>query len=144
LVRSIVMKGVEDGDVRVDFDGLAVEDGGAVAPFADCGERGLVEEWIARDDFQGLDGAVGRNDGVQFDAAFAAELFRQSGIEGVNATREQSRLDRTDVHADFLGLFRRHCRNGLVLGRRERAGDRRSRGQTIDVRAVRRTRLPGG
>ena len=39
--ESLVGERVDHGDVGVDFDGLAVEDGWAIAPFADGGESGL-------------------------------------------------------------------------------------------------------
>ena len=47
-----VAERVNDGDVRVDFNGIAVEIGGAIAPQADGVERRAVEERIAGKDFK--------------------------------------------------------------------------------------------
>lgn len=98
-----VRQGVDDGDVGVDFDGLAVEDGGAIAPLTDGIESRLNQERIARDGFQHLDGAVGGNDGVEFDAAFAVELNGDVRIKWLDAANQHGCLNR---FADSLG-FRR-------------------------------------
>src|ERR1700758_3957850 len=62
---AVSVQRVDHGDVSIDLDGLAVENCGAITPLADRSYSGLVEKWIARDDFQGLDGTVRGDDGVQ-------------------------------------------------------------------------------
>ena len=42
-------QGVDDRDVRVDLDGLAVEGSGAVAPLADGSKRGFLQHFPAPD-----------------------------------------------------------------------------------------------
>lgn len=88
IAFRLLLQGVNDGDVRVDFDGLAVENRRAVAPLTDRIERGLHKKWIAIGHLQGLDRAVDGNDGVQFDAAFAADLPGERRIDGINAPDE--------------------------------------------------------
>ena len=86
-------EGVDDGDDGFDLDGLAVEDGGAVAPLADCGESRLNEERIAGDDFERLDGTVSGDDGVELDAAFATSLHGENRIIGLDTMNEHGGLD---------------------------------------------------
>ncbi len=43
---------VDDSDVRFHLDGLAVEDGGAIAPFANRAQSGTDQHRLSRDDFQ--------------------------------------------------------------------------------------------
>lgn len=84
--------GVNDGDEGVDFDGLAVEDGWAIAPLAHRVEGGLVEEGIAADRLQSLNTAVRSDDGVKLDAAFAANLYRQGRVDWLDAVNEHRGL----------------------------------------------------
>ena len=113
--KDLAVHRVFDGDVGVDFNGLAVEDGGAVAPLSDGVERGLVEERIAANDLQGLNGAVGGDDGAEFDVAAAAHLFWQSGVDGLDAPDEHgwSKLGR-EAHGpcwnSFVGPLRLKAR----------------------------------
>ena len=113
-VRALAVQCVDDGDVRVDFDGLAIEDRWAIAPLADGAECGLDEERIAGDHFQGLNRAVGGYDGMKFDAPFSAKLHSQWRIDWFYAANEHSLLHGC---ADFEPFFRaRRCdgRRGLA------------------------------
>ena len=76
---------VDHGDVGLDLNGLAVEDGGVVAPVADSIECGTNQERVAGDHFERLNGAVSSDDGAEFHAALAAELPRQRRIDRLDA-----------------------------------------------------------
>ena len=65
---------VDYGDVRVDFDGAPIEKCWLVSPLAHGIESRLIEHGVAFEDLQGANGAVGADEGVEFDAAFAAGL----------------------------------------------------------------------
>ena len=80
-----MVEGVDDGDVGVDLDGLAVEDGRAITPLVDGGGGGTDEERITGDDFDELHAAVSGDDGVEFDAPFAVKLDGEKGIGGLDA-----------------------------------------------------------
>jgi len=69
---SSAIEFVDYGDVRVDFDGVAIEEGGFVTPLAHGVESGLIKHGVAFEELQGANGAVGGDDGVKFDAALAA------------------------------------------------------------------------
>ena len=58
----------------VDFDGAAIEECGFVTPLAHGVESGLKEEGVAFEDLQGANCAVGVDEGVELDAAFATGL----------------------------------------------------------------------
>jgi hypothetical protein len=61
--KSIQEKG--DGDAGFDFDRLAVEARGLVAPLADGLHGGVREDGIAAEQFNALDGAVCADDGAE-------------------------------------------------------------------------------
>ena len=98
----LVAKGVDDGNVGIDFDGLSIQDRGAIAPQANGGERRRDEEWVAGDDFERFHQAVGTNNGVEFDAAFVARLPGQCRIFGLDASGELGHLLKL---TDFVTLF---------------------------------------
>ena len=60
---TLVLQRVDDGDVRFDLHGLAVENGGAITPLAHRIDGGSQEQRIAADHLQGLDRSVGGDDG---------------------------------------------------------------------------------
>lgn len=123
----LVVKRVDDGDLGVDFDGLAIEERWAIAPFAYCGESGRDEERVAANYLERLNGAVGRNDRVEFDAPFAAKLACQRRISRINAVNEHG-VDHGLAHpAAFYGV-RASRRRWLAIrvGRRQKAGYRRA------------------
>jgi hypothetical protein len=60
--------------VRVDFDGTPIEKCWLVSPLAHGIESRLIEHGVAFEELQGANCAVGGDDCVQFDAAFAAGL----------------------------------------------------------------------
>jgi hypothetical protein len=110
---ALLGQGVDDRDVRVDLDGLAVEGSGAVAPLADGSKRGLEKERIAGNDFQRLDRAVHGDDGVKFHAAFAADLNGERRIDGLDAVDQFALLDEAaDSDEVSLRWNRRLCRRG--------------------------------
>lgn len=111
-------QGVDDRDVGVDFDGAAVEDGGAVAPLANGRKSGLDEQGIAGDNFERFDGAVGGDEGVKFDAAFATNLPWKRGIDGLNTVDELGHLDGF-ADGTTLGLL-----GNSIGGRSDRMGFR--------------------
>lgn len=57
--RQLLMIAQREYDVDgcIDFDGLVVEQVGAVAPTLHCIERGLAEHWVAGDDAEVFDDA---------------------------------------------------------------------------------------
>jgi hypothetical protein len=65
---------VNDGDVGVDFDGAPIDKRWFVTPLAHGIERGLIKHGIAFESLQGANCAIGVDEGVKFDAAFAAGL----------------------------------------------------------------------
>lgn len=81
----LVLERVNDRDVSVDFNGLTVEYGWAIAPLTYGIDRGLQEERVPADHLQGLDRAVGCDDRVQFHLAFAMNLPREWRIDGLDA-----------------------------------------------------------
>ena len=109
-------QGVDDRDVSVDLDGLAMECGRAVAPLADSREGGLDKERIAGENFERLDGAIGGNDGAEFDAAFAASLDGEGRIDWLNAIEELGFLD-DSAQSDHTRL-----RSACLFGRLRSAG----------------------
>ena len=58
----------------VDFDGAPIEKCGFVTPLAHGVQSGLKEEGVAFEDLQGANCAVGVDEGVELDAAFATGL----------------------------------------------------------------------
>ena len=84
----LVLKRINDGDVRLDLDGLAVENRWVVAPLSDGVLSGAKEERIAADRLQGLNRAVCRDDRAQFHLAFATSLSRERRIDGLDALDE--------------------------------------------------------
>jgi hypothetical protein len=87
--------------VGIHLDRLAVEDCGAIAPLADRGESGGEEERLTRDYLQRLNSSICGDNGVKFNAAFAAKLDRQGWIDWFDAMDEHGRLNRL---ADFPAL----------------------------------------
>ena len=85
MPQDLVVEEVDHGDMGVDLDGLAIEIGGAIAPLVDGVEGGIVEERIAGEDFQRLDGPVGGNDGAQFDPRFMVESDGETRVDRLNA-----------------------------------------------------------
>src|SRR5882762_9016458 len=82
LHRASVAQCVDDGDVGVYFDGTPVEDGGAVAPLADRGQRRLDEQRVAGEYFKRLNGTRGRDNGTKFHSTFMFNLLLQRPIDG--------------------------------------------------------------
>jgi len=91
-----MLQRVDHGDVRLDLDGLAVENGGTVAPLAHGVGGGLQEERVAAYDLQRLNRAVRRDDCVHFHLAFAMNLPRECGIDGLDAVEQHRRFEVTD------------------------------------------------
>jgi hypothetical protein len=60
--------------VGVDFDSAPIEKCGFVTPLTDGVESGLKKEGVAFEDLQRTNCAVGVDEGVEFDAAFATGL----------------------------------------------------------------------
>jgi hypothetical protein len=71
---TLAIEFVDYGDVGVDFDGASIEKCGFVTPLTDGVESGLKKEGVAFEDLQGANCAVGVDEGVEFDAAFATGL----------------------------------------------------------------------
>ena len=94
LHRASVAQCVDDGDVGVYFDGTPVEDGGAVAPLADRGQRRLDEQRVAGEYFKRLNGTRGRDNGMKFHSAFMLNLFGQRRIDGLDSVDQLGHLRR--------------------------------------------------
>jgi len=94
---------VNYGDVRVDFDGASIEQSGFVTPLAHGIESGLIKQGVAFEGLQRANCAVGADEGVEFDAAFAAGLTGQRGENGLHAMNEHGRVDVCDVHDPGCG-----------------------------------------
>ena len=58
----------------IDFDGAPIEQCGFVTPLAHGVESGLIKHGVAFEDLQGANCAVGADEGVELDAAFATGL----------------------------------------------------------------------
>ena len=96
-------QGVDDGDVGVDFDGLVVQERWTVAPLADGSESGWDQERVSGNYFQGLNRAVGGDDGVKFDATLTVELNGQRRIDRLDTMDEHGSLDEAADAAPFYG-----------------------------------------
>jgi hypothetical protein len=72
----------------------------------------LVEEWIARENLERPDRAVGCDEGVKLDAGFATELNAQVRVDWFNATNEMGWIDVANVDA-----MRICCVNNLCAWR---------------------------
>lgn len=151
--RESLRECIDDGDTGVDFDGLTIEDGRTVTPLADGSERRLDEKGVTRNHFDGLNGAVHRDDSVEFDATFAMKLLGEGWIFRLNATNEHRGLNRfTDFAAKSLrgGSVFIH-RRGIAAWTswRPAAGDTITRRKSRDARTkiygiagiLRRTRV---
>jgi len=57
-----MLERINHGDVGLDLDRLAIENGGTVAPLTHGVGGGLQEERVAADHLQGLDRPVGGDD----------------------------------------------------------------------------------
>ena len=63
-----------NGDVRFDFDGLAIEQRGTVAPLGDAGKRRLSQDGVAAYQLELADGAVSSDDGAETDGSLKAAV----------------------------------------------------------------------
>ena len=123
MIPGLVVEGIDDGDVGIYLDGLAVEIGRAIAPLADGIERGWVEQWVAREDFERLDRAVGGDDGVEFDVGLVTKNDAESRKCRLDAVDQESRFDVTHRNAGwFVRIFPAIFNDelGPIVGRRER------------------------
>src|SRR5579872_2492669 len=111
---ALMLERIDDRDVRLDLDGLAVENSWVVAPLAHGIGCGLQEQRVSLDDLQRLDAAVGRDDSAQFDLAFAAGLYRERRISGLDAMDQHGRFQMCHKEAAwrFMTDFRRAFRLG--------------------------------
>lgn len=94
-----MIQGIDDGDVRVDLNGAAIEDGRAVLPLAHGVHGGLVKERITGKNLERLNGAVGGNDGLQLNSSFATKLNANGGIARFDAVSKTSGVDVADGDA---------------------------------------------
>ena len=85
---GLVLERVNHRDVRFDFDGLAVENGGAVAPLGHSVLGGVQEERIAADDLQGLNRPISGDDRTQLDLAFLMNLSRERRVYRLNSSNQ--------------------------------------------------------
>lgn len=81
----------------VDFDGASIEKCGLVTPTAHGFESGLIKHGVAFKDLQGANRAIGADEGVEFDAAFATGLASQRGKSGFDAMNEHGGIDLCDA-----------------------------------------------
>jgi hypothetical protein len=88
-----MMERIDDGDVGVDFNGLAIEDGGRVLPAADGVDGGLEEEWIAGEYLERLDRAVGGDDGAELHCGLPMKLYTQVRIDRLDASDKTRRIE---------------------------------------------------
>lgn len=90
------------------LDRAAVQDCRFIAPLADSGESGLIEQRIAGNHFERLNGAVGGDDGAKFDAAFTSHLFGKRRIDWFDTEGKHCWLELADGYAasffDFVML----------------------------------------
>src|SRR5258708_34979621 len=77
----------------VHFDRLAIEQGRLIAPLPDGIQRGLLQQWMAADNFELLNRAVLADDGVQTHRAGDAGLARQRRINRLNTVDAARGLD---------------------------------------------------
>ena len=75
----------------VDFDGAAIEKSGFVTPLANGVEGGLIKRGVAFEELQGANGAVGGDEGVEFDAAFP--MTGQRGVDRLDAMNEHGGVE---------------------------------------------------
>src|SRR5208282_5019972 len=134
-MRSVIQY-VEHADLRVDLDGLSIQESGPVTPLANRSERRGIEERIAGHNFQRLNRAIRCNDGVKLHAAFAVHLQRQFRINRLHAMDQCGCFDVPKADARFLYWGQRFSRR-----LRTSAGSRDERG-TRDVRSNRRAWNP--
>ena len=97
-----MLKLEDDGDMRFDFDGLAVQDQWTIAPLEYRVVAVSNEQRVATDDFERANGAVGGDDGAKFDAALAVRHLGKDWISGFNAADEHG-----GVHVGHLDDARR-------------------------------------
>src|SRR2546425_10414369 len=76
----------------VDINRVAIEKSRLIAPLAHGIERGLLQQRVSGENFQGLNRAVLADDGVQADRARDACLARERRIDGLNAIHNASGL----------------------------------------------------
>jgi len=81
-----VVEDVDDRDVGVNLDGLAVQVSGPIAPLVDRFEGGIVEQRIAGEDLERFDGTVGGDDGMEFDASFVMKSDGESRVDRFGAS----------------------------------------------------------
>src|SRR5438309_7539048 len=93
-----VLRGVNHGDVRINLDGLAVENRRPVAPLTDRFLRGKVEKWIACNNLERLNCAVCADDGTQFHTAFSMCLSCERGVHRLDAVNEHRRIETRHAH----------------------------------------------
>jgi hypothetical protein len=65
---------VDYGNVRIDFDGAPIEKCGFVTPLAHGIESRWIKHGVAFEGLQRADCAIGADEGVELDAAFATGL----------------------------------------------------------------------
>lgn len=82
----------------VDLDGAPIEKCGFVTPLAHGVQSGWIKHGIAFEDLEGANCAVGADEGVEFNAAFATGLTGQRGEDGLYAMNEHGGVEVSDVH----------------------------------------------
>jgi hypothetical protein len=90
------LQGVDDGDSGVNFDGLAVEKSGSVAPLADGFDGGAskVRINLAVHDTERKRLAIHADDGVKDDRALHASRFGGFRVERLDSADEFGGFDR--------------------------------------------------
>src|SRR5208283_4898960 len=77
----------------IHFHGVAIEQGGLIAPLPDSVQRGLHEERMARNDRKLLHRAVLTDDGVELNSAADARLARQWRVKRLHFVDQSRCLD---------------------------------------------------
>jgi hypothetical protein len=103
---ELAIEFVDYGDVGVNLYGTAVERGRLVTPLTYGVESGLSKHRVAREKLQGADRAIGGDDGVQFDSAFAASLQCERRKHRFDAVDEHGRVEMADADDGWLGCAR--------------------------------------
>src|SRR6266851_6776113 len=93
----------------VHFDGIAIEQSRLIPPLTHGIQRGLLQQGMAVQDFELLNGAVLADDGVQTHGAGDAGLAGQRRIERLNAVKDAGGLNVAPdaERTGLLGLRRR-------------------------------------
>ena len=107
-VQRSVLQRVHHGDVGVDFDGLAVENVLVCSAIAERHPKRIAETVDHPRHLQGLNAAVGSDNGTQFHAAFAMDLSCQRADRSVQRGGSASR-DRVSLSARHEALPRVQC-----------------------------------